>query len=119
MSVLLSMLAFSPTVTGQNLSDPTKPPASFRSGGNGTFQPAASGPVLQYVLVSPERKVAIISGQTVAPGEKYGDAKVEKITESEVILSGRNGVQILKLFPGVEKNVASDRRHPQADSRRQ
>jgi MSHA biogenesis protein MshK len=118
-SVILSTLIFTHNVTAQSLSDPTRPPASLRGAQEGNQQSVTSGPILQSVLVSPERKVAVISGQTVSLGEKYGDARVVKITESEVVLSGSTGVQTLKLFPGVVKNVASNRRHPQADSRRQ
>lgn len=118
--VLLFALTLAPWVAGQSMSDPTRPPASFRSGQEAGFQPATpSGPVLQSVLVAPGRKVAIISGQTVSMGEKVGDARVVKITESEVTLSGSNGVQTLKLFPGVEIHEALNRTRPQADSRRQ
>ncbi|OGB23043.1 MAG: hypothetical protein A3I66_08475 [Burkholderiales bacterium RIFCSPLOWO2_02_FULL_57_36] len=118
-SVLLSTLMLAPMVSGQNLIDPTRPPASLRSAKDGAYLPATSGPVLQSVLVSPARKVAIISGQTVNLGGKFGDARVTKITESEVTLSGSNGVQTLKLFPGIEKNADSNRKYPQAESRRQ
>jgi MSHA biogenesis protein MshK len=118
-SVLLSALTLAPLAAGQNMSDPTRPPASFGSGQEPGFQPTASGPVLQSVLIAPGRKVAIISGQTVSLGEKFGDARLIKITESEVTLSGSNGMQTLKLFPGVEIYEASNRKRPQADRRRQ
>lgn len=114
-SVLLSTLGFASMVSSQSLSDPTRPPASLRNGQEGNSQLMTSGPVLQSVLVSPVRNVAIISGLTVRTGEKFGDARVTKITESEVTLSGSNGVQTLKLFPGVEKDVASNRKDLQAD----
>jgi MSHA biogenesis protein MshK len=118
-SVLLAALTLAPLAAGQGMSDPTRPPASFRSGHDASFQPATSGPVLQSVLVAPDRKVAVISGQTVSLGEKFGDARVVKITESEVTLTGSNGMQTLKLFPGVEIHEASNRKRPQADRRRQ
>lgn len=117
--VLLFALTLAPWVAGQTMSDPTRPPASFRSGQETSFQSAPAGPALQSVLVAPGRKMAIISGQTVSLGEKFGDARVVKITESEVTLSGSNGVQTLKLFPGVEIHEASNRKRPQADRRRQ
>lgn len=118
-SVFVSMLTVAPLVSGETLTDPTRPPASLRSGVDGGTQIVSSGPVLQSVLISSGRKVAIIGGQTVNLGEKFGDARVTKITESEVTLTGSNGVQILKLFPGIEKSVASIRKHPEAENRRQ
>lgn len=118
-SVLLSMLTLAQVVSGENLTDPTRPPASLRSGVEGGHQTVSSGPVLQSVLISSGRKVAIIGGQTVNLGEKFGDARVTKITESEVTLTGSNGVQTLKLFPGLEKSVASIRKHPEAKNRPQ
>lgn len=117
--VMLAALGISSIAAGQNLSDPTMPPAALRSAQEGNPLPAISGPVLQSVLVSPGRKVAIISGQTVNLGEKYDDARVINITESEVTLSGSNGVKTLKLFPGVEKGAATDRKYFQAEHRRQ
>jgi MSHA biogenesis protein MshK len=116
--ILLAAAAFAPAAA-QSLSDPTRPPASLGSGHDGGRQSVASGPVLQSVLISPERKVAIISGQAVKLGEKFGDARVTKITESEVMLSSSNGVRALKLFPGIEKDVAFDRKPLQAERRRQ
>jgi MSHA biogenesis protein MshK len=117
--ILLPMLAAASPVASQNLRDPTRPPVAFGRRHDGNLQQVPSGPVLQSVLVSPGRQVAIISGQTVKLGEKFGDARVVKITENEVVLSGSNGVQTLKLFPGIEKDMDSNRKHPQAAGRRQ
>jgi hypothetical protein len=39
----------------------------------------------------------------LAEGERFGEAKLIKISEGEVILLGPEGRQTLKLFPGVEK----------------
>lgn len=113
------IMMHAPLAIAQGLTDPTRPPAALRNAQDGEAQSAFSGPVLQSVLVSPGRKVAIISGKTVKLGEKYGDARVTKITESEVTLKGAHGVQILKLYPGVEKDTTSHRKPVQADGRRQ
>jgi MSHA biogenesis protein MshK len=118
-SILLCTVTLPAWAAGQGMPDPTRPPDSFRNGQGTITQQATVGPVLQSVLVAPGRKVAIISGQAVSLGEKFGDARVIKITESEVALSGSNGVQTLKLFPGVEIHEASNHKHPQADRRRQ
>ncbi len=118
---LLWMFAVTPSVLAETLIDPTRPPVSIGRGSETSSQAADTGPVLQSVLVSPERKVAVISGQAVNLGGKFGDSRVVNITESEVTLQSGKNLQTLKLFPNVEKrlNSASSRAYPQADSRRQ
>jgi MSHA biogenesis protein MshK len=87
-------------------SDPTRPPAEFLSpapGGPG----AAPNSLLQSVKISGAERSAIIGGQTVKLGGKYGDARVVKITESEVVLRSASGTETLKMYPGVDmKQVA-------------
>ncbi len=86
--------------TPENLPDPTRPPAALGEAG---ATAVASGPVLQSVLISPGRRVAVISGQTVQVGDKVGDARVARITEGEAVLVRDGKSQTLKLFPGLEK----------------
>jgi MSHA biogenesis protein MshK len=73
--------------------------------------------VLQSVMISASGAAAIISGQTVKLGQKYGDAVLVKVAESEVVLKDASGVQVLKLYPGVEKRSAAAPA-PKAASRR-
>ncbi len=95
-------------VAADNWRDPTTPPASFGTApSQGSGYAAASGPMLQSVMISPGRRVAVISGQAVALGGKYGDAQVVRITESEVVLQNGSGLQTIRLFPGVEKKMSS------------
>jgi len=53
------------------------------------------------------RVSAIISGVVVKLGEKYGDAVLVKVAESEVVLKSRTASQVLKLYPGVEKREST------------
>ena len=62
-----------------------------------------SGPVLQSILISPKRHLAIISGQTVALYGKYGDQTLIKMSETEVVLRNGKELQTLKLFPDFDK----------------
>ncbi|MES2538385.1 MAG: MSHA biogenesis protein MshK [Pseudomonadota bacterium] len=105
-SVLL-MSAIAAPAQAQTLPDPTRPPMAqgFLQDANAQASPAA--PVLQSVFMSSHKKVAIISGQAVNVGEKFGDSRVVKITESEVILRNGPTVQTLKLFPGPEKKMSA------------
>jgi MSHA biogenesis protein MshK len=100
----LLAIAAAGTVGAETLPDPTMPSTGGYVAGRA---PVASGPVLQSVLISPGRRVAVISGQAVKLGEKYGDSQVVKITESEVVLQGESGSQTLRLYPGVEKKLTS------------
>jgi MSHA biogenesis protein MshK len=118
-SFLVWIVAAAPSVMAEALNDPTRPPASLGVGQETNSQVADSGPVLQSVLVSSGRKVAVISGQAVSLGGKFGDSRLVKITESEVTLLNGKNLQTLKLFPSVEKRMISSRTSPQADSRRQ
>jgi MSHA biogenesis protein MshK len=86
----------------QGLSDPTRPP------GAGAFQQGAqeaapAGRQLQSVLLSGGRRVAIIDGTLVALGGKLGEARVVKISETEVVLKTGEETETLKLFPSVDK----------------
>lgn len=87
------------------LRDPTRPPVSLGAV-NSNATAATAAPVLQSVLISPGRKVAVINGETVQVGDRLGDARVTKITEGEVVLVRDGQSQTLKLFPGIEKRQA-------------
>ncbi len=81
--------------------DPTQPPGAL-AGGAADAAPA-EGPRLQSILISPNRRVAVIGGRTVPLGGNYGDARVVRITETEVVLQTGQERQSLRLHPEVEK----------------
>ena len=89
-------------VQAQAMSDPTRPPtASVDVGGVQDVGPA--GRQLQSVLLSGGRKLAIIDGATVPLGGMLGEARVVKISETEVTLKTGDETEVLKLYPAVEK----------------
>lgn len=106
--LLVLACSLSSVVYAENFRDPTRPPTSF-DGGYQSGADSSSGPQLQSILVSPDRRVATISGRTLRVGDKVGDARVEKILETEVVLRSGSSVQTLKLFPEVEKHHNSMR----------
>lgn len=85
--------------------DPTQPPGAV-SGGADSAAAAQEGPRLQSILIAPNRRIAVIGGQTVPLGGMYGGSKVVRITESEVVLQAGQERQTLKLFTDVEKRVS-------------
>lgn len=101
------------------LVDPTRPPASAMVDGNNAMEQTTADLVLQSVLISPRRKEAIISGQTVIVGDRLGESRVVKITENEVVLRSGKDLQTLKVFPGIEKRSSSGRAGIQLRQQRQ
>lgn len=105
-ALMLAMLAAS-GARAEGAPDPTRPPAGLSAEPVGAAPgagPASSR--LQSVLISPGRKSAIIGGQLVHVGDKYGEARVTRITENGVVLKTGATTETLKLFPDVEKRVA-------------
>lgn len=94
------------TASAQVLTDPTRPPGALAvTAGDGMV---SSGPVLQSVKLSQGRKVAMISGEMVALGGRYGSARLVRLTESEAVLKDGAETTVLKLFPLVEKRMTGD-----------
>jgi MSHA biogenesis protein MshK len=90
------------TTAAQALRDPTRPPAfaSARAATAGKNEVPVW--VLQSVLISPERRYAIINGEVVPLGGAIADAELVAINEERVTLRTREGLRILHLFPDVE-----------------
>ncbi len=89
-------------VAAQGMLDPTRPPAALA--GSADVR-APGGPVLQSVMLSPGRKVAVISGEMVALGGRYGAARLVRLTESEAVLKDGAETTVLRLYPLVEKRM--------------
>lgn len=99
-TLLLMLLASCLCHAQELLPDPTRPPTAVI----GEAGSAASGPVLQSVLLGKGRRpLAVISGERVALGAQYGDAVLTRISESEVVLQGPGGRQVLKMTPEAAK----------------
>lgn len=101
-SVLLAPLFAPAAAVAQIVNDPMRPPtAVYAAPGDKT---AAAGPLLQSVMITPSERSAIIGGERVKLGGKYGEARVIKITESEVVLRSAGGIETLKMYPDIEMN---------------
>lgn len=107
MGALAVGLSLPLSANAQALPDPTRPSVGYDASlAYGDYGAQQGGPVLQSVMLSPQRKSAIISGVKVDLGGKYADAKLIRISEGEVVLQRGGELQTLKLFPGVEKRAA-------------
>jgi len=87
--------------------DPTRPPEGLSGTAGPDAGDSGSGVTLQSVMISTSGRAAIINGVMVKQGGKYGDAVLVKVTENEVVLRGGAGTQVLKLYPAVDKRVAT------------
>ena len=100
----LFVLALAGSAQAAPLADPTRPPAILLapvSASAGAIAPAV-GPRLQSVLIARHpggRHVAVIDGQTLRLGDQFKGARVERISETEVVLAQGKQQQVLKLFP--------------------
>lgn len=90
---------FAGAVNAAPFADPTQPPV-MRGPGEA---PLSGAPRIESILIAPDRRLAVISGQQVTVGSRVGAAAVVRITESEVVLRGPEGEQTLKLFPELSK----------------
>jgi hypothetical protein len=99
-------LVLSAGSSAQALTDPTRPPLELMRAPTAGAAPRMP---LQSILLSSARKGAIINGQYVALGGTYGKAKLVKITATEVTLKSDQGLEVLQLYPPMEKTSAASR----------
>jgi MSHA biogenesis protein MshK len=97
-----AMLGSTPALA--QLSDPTRPPDAVTAG-DGAATTGASG--VQTVIVRPRGKsVAVINGREVKVGDRIGDKRVLKISETEIVLKGESGREVIKVIPAITKTPA-------------
>lgn len=91
----------------QALQDPTRPALiEIAPVADGQAATPEQGPRLQSVLISPQRKLAIISGETYRLGQMVGAAKLVQIAADAVVLQQDGKQQVLLMYPGLEKKSA-------------
>lgn len=88
--------------------DPTRPPAMLGEGDSKeeakSSEPPPAG--LQTVILRKGSKpLAVINGQTVELGGTVGDARLVSLGETEAVLQGPNGKEVLRLLPGAERKA--------------
>ncbi len=103
--VATAALLLSAGSIAQALTDPTRPPLELMGAASAGAAPRTP---LQSILLSSARKGAIINGQYVPLGGTYGKARLVRITATEVTLKSNGTVEVLQLYPPMEKtSVAS------------
>jgi len=105
--VVASNALVSGGVAAQQLADPMRPPMT---GPVHSAIAADSRAGLQTILISGARRIAIIDGESVSVGSRVRGAEVVAISETEVILRGGPGRQVLRLLPDDGKQGHISRR---------
>ena len=107
---LMGLLVVAASSSAEVLVDPTRPPTALIPA-HVLAAGETTGPVLQSVLVSRGRRIAIISGKEVRVNDKFNGARVVRISDTEVVLRSGKQVQTLKLFPDVGKHKTQYGQH--------
>lgn len=117
MAVVWLVCAGAACAQAQALSDPMRPPGpggAAQADAAGATPGATTAPArLQSVLLSKSRKLAVIDGQTVFLGGDLGDAKLVRISETEVTLKRGEEFETLRMHEGVSKKMIA-RKPPRA-----
>lgn len=99
--LLAAASVLSRPVLAQPLADPTQPPVT---GVASTKQIEPARQRLQSVLISADRRVAVIDGRPIPLGGRVGDATLVSIEPSEVTLQRGAARERLTLLPSaIEK----------------
>jgi len=102
----LFAFALAAAASAETLPDPTRPPASVLAPpADAAAIPGLDGAlVLQSVLIAPDRRSAVISGQSMKVGDTVGGFRLVRVAAGEVTLEGLEGSRTLSLFPDVHKH---------------
>jgi len=108
------------TTQAEALRDPTQPPASVYSDTvTNDDQEVIADPVLQSVMIGPQYRSAIINGQKVMLGKKYGQATLINLDEHKAVLRNQDMTTLtLMLDYAIEKKIVSPVTSPPATKRK-
>ncbi len=100
----ITFAVFAGAAGAQTLTDPLRPPIEFMPAAGA----AAALPTAQVVILGAGRRLVTLNGQTVREGAQLGDARVESLTDSEVVLriDSRTRDRI-PLYPGIAKTPSA------------
>jgi len=94
-------------VRAEGLADPTRPPAGFNLAVSTKPMETVAPLTLESVLIHPDARSAIISGERLTLGQKIRGLRLVRIGDTEVVLLDGGERRTLKLYPGVQKKPAN------------
>ena len=98
-ATLLAFLLAASSVNAAPFADPFRPPREIEPPAASASATALGGPRLESVLIAPDRRIAVINGEQYTEGAAFGEGRVVRITESEVIIGRAGREESLTLFP--------------------
>ena len=107
LAALLAVMLSAPACA-EGLTDPTRPPSGLdvTASGARSAEAAPASLVLESVLIHPDSRIAIISGERLALGQKIRGLRLVKIADTEVVLLDGGERRTLKLYPSAQKKLA-------------
>lgn len=105
--LLLSVLAGG--AWGEALPDPTRPPPGFGADAGAGVEETPALRLQSVVLPQSGRPMAVIGGQVVHLGDKVGDGRLVRLTETEAVISGPQGITRLPLTPEAVKTPVREK----------
>lgn len=87
--------------------DPMLPPPEVlsASGAEASSADGAAQPAVQFLLLSPSRKYAVIDGQMLKLGAQIDQWRLSSITAKGVVMQNDTGSQAISAYPSVQKKV--------------
>ncbi|MBI5007022.1 MAG: hypothetical protein HZB95_07835 [Nitrosomonadales bacterium] len=112
LTVLVALAISCAASQAEVLPDPTRPAAEFlvpgSAGGDAKAAPTDEG--LRTIIISSDRRSAVINGQQVPLGGKLGEERLMAVCEDSVVLQGANGRREISLYPDVVIQGRKNRR---------
>ncbi|HJW26237.1 MAG TPA: hypothetical protein VJ576_15195 [Rhodocyclaceae bacterium] len=102
--LLLNLLAGAQAAETAPLADPTRP-AGLLAGREGAEGSDGGWRLQSVIMPRGQKPTAIINGQVVALGQKLGEARLVRLSETEAVLQGPKGMERLSLIPDVSKKT--------------
>ena len=101
---LLGMgLAYAGAAWSQTMREPTRPPVQFLDPADVADEATAPASGLQTIKRTGKRRAALLHGEWVKPGDKFGEAVVEKIDDQSVTLHHPDGRrETIRMYPEVD-----------------
>jgi len=96
------LLAVAPPLAAQPMRDPTVPPLGGGAGA-GALKPRASRSSWPVIVVDGRPHVAV-GTRLYAEGQMLGQARIERITETEVWLRAGRELRKVQNYPGVRRS---------------
>lgn len=113
-AAIAALIFVSTASQAEVLPDPTKPAVgsgAIQSGAaTGEAKAVPSDDGLRTIIISPDRRSAVINGQQVALGGKLGNERLMAVCDASVVLQGPEGRREVSLYPGVEIRGGSQKR---------